>query len=123
LKRVPKYIQSGEALKLLRRQHHKVVGRGSHDAKRRLALKVKFYFGGARRSPRKDRYEFCRKVPLLETTERAVAAFIIADGADKDCFVPQFLGVCGKVQGSAAQVFVGTDHIPQNFSHADNSHQ
>ena len=51
-----------------------------------------------------------------------MAALVIADAADQRHFVSQLMGVGGKVERSAAQVFGLADDVPQDLPNADDAH-
>ena len=50
-----------------------------------------------------------------------MSALVIANAADEKQFVPELVGVGGKVERRAAQILSLADHVPQNFTNADNA--
>jgi hypothetical protein len=63
-----------------------------------------------------------REAYFHHALENASATFILADGAYKEYGVPQARGVGGEIERRAAEVFLVSDDVPQDFTDADDSH-
>jgi hypothetical protein len=59
---------------------------------------------------------------LLDTFQRALAAAIIAHGADEVNLVRQIASVQGEVERRTAQVLRSRENVPQYFADADDFH-
>ena len=117
----PVWLQFGDGSELFVGEGDKVVGGGSHDPKCGLAIAVEFNLRGSGVLAMKDLHELGRKSPLPQAIEGAPAAIVVAHRAHQESFVAQLLGVSGKVQGSAAEILVLANHIPQDLSDSNDS--
>jgi hypothetical protein len=59
---------------------------------------------------------------LPQAIESSPAAIVVAHCAHQESFVAERLRVSGNVQGSAAEILVLANHIPQNLSDSNDPH-
>ena len=88
----------------------------------RLALRIELDCDDARGVRRQRRNETRGKAHFRHALKHALPARVLPDGAHKEYAVPEPRRMGGKVEGRSTQVFLILDHIPQDFTDADDSH-